>query len=311
VPLAQSSPHPRQSAALALALGLMLGIVAAVGLDYLDDSVKHVEDVERIVRPLAILGAIPAIVDWRDRLRTRLVTIEDSNSNASEAYRSLRTNVQFAGLRREAHILQVSSPVAAEGKTTTLANLAVTLSLAGQRVAVVDCDLRRPRVHEFFDCTNEVGFTSVLLGDAPLSHAMQDVRLDNGASIGLLASGPLPPNPAELLGTVRVAEMFAALRAEHDYVLIDAPPVLPVTDAVVLSSRVDGILLVATVKVTGRRDLAKAVAAFEAADAPVLGVVVNGAEVTGGYAYSYYHRSHSDDGSGNGARERVRGRVRA
>jgi capsular exopolysaccharide synthesis family protein len=311
VPKVQTSPKPRQSAALAIALGLMLGIVAAIGLDYLDDSVKNVEEVGRIVRPLTVLGAIPAIDDWRNRHQARLVTIEDTGSTASEAYRSLRTNVQFAGLRREAHVLQISSPVAAEGKTTTLSNLAVTLSLAGQRVAVVDCDLRRPRVHEFFGCTNEVGFTSVLLGDAPLSHAVQDVRLPNGASIGLLASGPLPPNPAELLGTVRVAELLAALRNEYDYVLIDAPPVLPVTDAVVLSSRVEGVLLVATTKVTGRRDLAKALSTFDAADAPLLGVIVNGAESTSGYAYSYYYRSHGDDGGSNGARDRIRGRVRA
>lgn len=310
VPTTQESPKPRQSAALAVALGLLLGIVAAIALDFLDDSVKNVEEVERIVRPLPILGAIPAIADWRNRDQPRLVTMEDSGSTASEAYRSFRTSVQFAGLRREAHVLQVSSPVAAEGKTTTLANLAVTLSLAGQRVTLVDCDLRRPRVHEFFGMTNQVGFTSVLLGDDPLSSAQQQVRLPNGAAIQLLASGPLPPNPAELLGTSRVAELLVALRTENDYVLIDAPPVLPVTDAVVLASRVDGVLLVATAKVTGRRDLAKAVQAFQAADSPLLGVIVNGADVSTTYAYEYSYRPHTEDGVGDRARARQRARVR-
>ncbi|MEY2424651.1 MAG: tyrosine-protein kinase [Actinomycetota bacterium] len=309
IPTVQTSPKPRQSAALAIALGLLLGIVAAIALDFLDDSVKHVEEVERIVRPLPILGAIPAIVDWRNRNQTRLVTIEDSGSTASEAYRSLRTSVQFAGLRRDAHCLQISSPVAAEGKTTTLANLAVTLSLAGQRVTVVDCDLRRPRVHEFFGLSNEVGFTSVLLGDHPLSHAVQHIALPNGARIQLLASGPLPPNPAELLGTTRVAELLAALKNENDYVLIDAPPVLPVTDAIVLASRVDGVILVATAKVTGRRDLTQAVTAFASADSPVLGVVVNGAEVSTAYNYEYSYRA-GGDGTGGTHRERQRSRVR-
>jgi capsular exopolysaccharide synthesis family protein len=309
IPKAQISPKPRQSAALAVALGMLLGIVAAIALDFLDDSVKSVEEVERIVRPLPILGAIPAIADWRNRDIPRLVTIEDSGSTASEAYRSFRTNVQFAGLRRDARILQVSSPVAAEGKTTTLANLAVTLALAGQRVTIVDCDLRRPRVHEFFGMSNEVGFTSVLLGDNPLSHALQRVTLANGAAIQLLASGPLPPNPAELLGTARVAELLAALQADNDYVLIDAPPVLPVTDAVVLASRVDGVVLVATAKVTGRRDLAKALATFQAADSPLLGIVVNGADVSTSYAYEYSYRPHTDDGLGR-TRERTRSRVR-
>jgi polysaccharide biosynthesis transport protein len=309
-PRAQESPKPRQSAALAVALGMLLGIVAAIGLDFLDDSIKSVEEVERIGRGLPILGAIPAIADWRNRDIARLVTIEDSGSTASEAYRSLRTNVQFAGLRRDARVLQISSPVAAEGKTTTLANLAVTLSLAGQRVTVVDCDLRRPRVHEFFGMSNEVGFTSVLLGDHPLSHALQHVALPNGAAISLLASGPLPPNPAELLGTVRVAELLAALVAENDYVLIDAPPVLPVTDAIVLASRVDGVVLVATAKVTGRRDLGKALATFQAADSPLLGIIVNGAEVTSSYSYEYSYRPHTEDGAGSRTRERQRSRVR-
>ena len=291
VPTQPISPQPKRSAALALALGLMLGIVAAIGLDFLDDSVKSVEEVERIARNLPILGAIPTIADWKNRDVARLMTIEDPNSVVSEAYRSLRTNVQFAGIKREARVLQVSSPVAAEGKTTTLANLAVTIALSGRRVTVVDCDLRRPRVHEFFGVSNEVGFTSVLLGDQPLSSALQRVVLPDGAVIQMLASGPLPPNPAELLGTSRVSELLAALKAESDYVLIDAPPVLPVTDAVVLASRVDGVMLVATAKVTGRRHLNQALSSFRAADSPLIGIIVNGAQSSSSYTYEYSYRA--------------------
>ncbi len=297
VPVTAISPKPKESAALAIALGFLLGVVAAIALDFLDDSVKTVEEVERIVRPLAVLGAIPAIADWRNRDQARLATIEDSSSSVAEAYRSLRTSVQFAGLRREARCLQISSPVAAEGKTTTLANLAVTLSLSGRKVTVVDCDLRRPRVHEFFGLSNEVGFTSVLLGDVPLSGALQRVTLPDGASMQLLASGPLPPNPAELLGTSRVAELIAALRSDSDFVLIDAPPVLPVTDAVVLASRVDGVMLVATAKVTGRRHLNQALRAFQSADSPLLGVIVNGAPINAAYSYDYNY-SRTNNGRG-------------
>lgn len=295
------SPKPKESAVLALALGFLLGLVAAVALDFLDDSVKQVEEVERIARPLAILGAIPTIADWRNRDQARLATIEDPGSSISEAYRSLRTSVQFAGLKREARCLQISSPVAAEGKTTTLANLAVTLSLSGRRVTVVDCDLRRPRVHEFFGLSNEVGFTSVLLGDQPLSSALQRVQLPDGTTMQLLASGPLPPNPAELLGTSRVSELIAALKAESDFILIDAPPVLPVTDAVVLASKVDGVMLVATAKVTGRRHLNAALSSFRNADSPMLGVIVNGAQATSTYTYEYSYRPKSGSGRGDGA----------
>jgi capsular exopolysaccharide synthesis family protein len=300
------SPKPAQSAALALALGFLLGVVAAVGLDFLDDSVKEVDEVERIARPIAVLGAIPTIADWRNRDQARLATIEDTGSTVAEAYRSLRTSVQFAGLRREARVLQISSAVASEGKTTTLANLAVTLALSGRRVTVVDCDLRRPRVHEFFGLSNDVGFTSVLLGDQPLSSALQRVVLPDGARMQLLASGPLPPNPAELLGTSRVAELIAALKSDSDFVLIDAPPVLPVTDAVVLAACVDGVMLVATVKVTGRRHLGAALRAFEAADSPMLGVIVNGAPGTTAYAYEYSYRPAAGQ-SGNGRRQRGNG----
>ena len=303
------SPRPKESAALAIALGLLLGLIAAVALDFLDDSVKQVDEVERIVRPLPVLGTIPTVADWRNRDQARLITIDDPKDGVSEAYRALRTSVQFLGLRREARCLQISSPVAAEGKTTTLANLAVTLALSGRRVTVVDCDLRRPRVHEFFGLSNEVGFTSVLLGDAPLSAALQRVVLPDGASMHLLASGPLPPNPAELLGTSRVAELLAALKSEADFVLIDAPPVLPVTDAVVLSSRVDGVMLVATAKVTGRRHLSQAVSEFSKADANLLGVIVNGAPASGAYAYNYAYRPRP--GSNGNGRERGRDKARA
>ncbi|MEY2467634.1 MAG: tyrosine-protein kinase [Actinomycetota bacterium] len=307
------SPKPKESAALAIALGLLLGLIAAVGLDFLDDSVKHVDEVERIVRPLPVLGTIPTVADWRNRDQARLITIDDPKDGVSEAYRALRTSVQFLGLRREARCLQISSPVAAEGKTTTLANLAVTLALSGRRVTVVDCDLRRPRVHEFFGLSNEVGFTSVLLGDAPLSAALQRVILPDGASMQLLASGPLPPNPAELLGTSRVAELLAALKSESDFVLIDAPPVLPVTDAVVLSARVDGVMLVATAKVTGRRHLSQAVAEFSKADANLLGVVVNGAPASGAYAYNYTYRPRPDrnDNGRDRGRDKARAKSRA
>ena len=302
-PTTPVSPRPLTSAALALALGALIGAAAAIALDFLDDSFKRQDEVERLSRGLPILGSIPAVLDWRSRETPRLVTIEDPGDPVSEAYRALRTSVQFIGVRQELRTIQVSSPVASEGKTTTLANLAVTLALSGRRVAVVDCDLRRPRLHEFFSAPNGVGFTSVLLGDQPLASALRRVSLPGGASFDLLPSGPLPPNPAELLGTSRVAELIAALRAENDYVLIDAPPVLPVTDAVVLSTRVDGLLLVATAGVTSRRHFSRALSTLQSADAPVLGIVVNGAPNESGYGYGYNSRYTQTERPTSGRRE--------
>ncbi|MBA3652979.1 MAG: CpsD/CapB family tyrosine-protein kinase, partial [Actinobacteria bacterium] len=267
----------------------------------LDDTVKTVEDIERHAHGKGILGTIPAVTDWRNRDTARLVTIEDPTAPISEAYRSVRTSLQFIGLRQPLRTLMVTSPMAAEGKTTTLANLAVTLARSGRRVICIDCDLRRPRLHSFFGLSPTTGFTSVLLGDSPLSASLQNVDVTGGGSLRLLASGPLPPNPAELLGTSRVNELLAAVAADADIVLVDAPPLLPITDAVVLSSRVDGVVLVATAQVTSRRHLGRATQLLDQAGAETVGVVFNGATPESGYGYNYQYR-YGGKGSGDGSR---------
>ena len=195
-----------------------------------------------IAAPVPVIGLIPAVGGWKERDEIQLVSLTDPNSAAAEAYRTLRTAIQFIALDRPMRTLQVTSSNASEGKTTTLANLGVALAKAGQRVILVCCDLRRPRLHEFFGLSNDVGFTSVLLGKVPLSGALQDVP--EVPRLRLLASGPLPPNPSELLSSGRTEEVFAALKAEADIVLIDSPPVLPVTDALVLFRQVDATLMV-------------------------------------------------------------------
>jgi non-specific protein-tyrosine kinase len=183
----------------------------------------------------------------------------------------------------------VTSPSAAEGKTTTLANLSVALAQAGQRVVVSCCDLRRPRIHDFFGLDNAVGLTSVLLGELPISAALQPVP--GVKNLWVLASGPLPPNPSELLSSSRTAEVMATLHGHADVVLVDSPPVLPVTDAVVLSSRVDAVLLIATVGVTTGKALRRALEMLNQVDAPVIGTVLNGTTGDGSYGYGYqYYR---------------------
>ncbi len=182
----------------------------------------------------------------------------------------------------------MTSPNASEGKTTTLANLAVALSQAGQTVAILSCDLRRPRIHEYFGLSNAVGFTSVLLGETPLSAALQ--RVPNLPRLLLLASGGLPPNPSELLSSRRTAEVFAALREKVNIVLVDSPPVLPVTDAAVLSARVDGTLMVAMAGQTNSKDVVRALETLRNVDTTVVGAVLNGATAESGYGYGagYY-----------------------
>jgi len=204
-----------------------------------------------------------------------LVTITDPISPASEAYRTLRLNLQFATLDAPLRTLLVTSPSPDEGKSTTLANLAVTVAQAEQRVIMVDCDLRRPRLHELFHLSNDLGLTTVMLDDQALSAPpLQDTGV---AGLQLLASGPLPPRPADLLGSQRMERVLERLLADADLVILDAPPVMAVTDAVVLATKVDGVLLVVSAGTTKRENAQQAVERLRKVNAHIVGSVLNNA----------------------------------
>lgn len=283
------APRPVRSGMIALALGLVLGFGLALLLEFLDDSVKSKEDLERVAPGVNVLGLVPVVTDWRSKDEAFLVSVAEPKSAAAEAYRTLRTSLQFLALEQPMRTLQVTSPNAGEGKTTTLANLAVAMARSGVRVVIVCCDLRRPRIHEFFGLSNEIGFTSVLLGKVPLTGALQEVA--DQPRLQVLASGPLPSNPSELLSSKRTVEVLTLLQAEADLVLIDCPPVLPVTDALVLSGRVDASLLVCVAGATARKEAARSVELLRQVDAPLVGVVLNGVTEEGSYGYGYqYYR---------------------
>jgi capsular exopolysaccharide synthesis family protein len=248
---------------------------------------------------LGVLGLIPQVSDWKAKEKSRVMSLTEPSSPTAEAYRILRTSIQFLSLDRRIRILQVTSANAQEGKTTTLANLAVAFANSGLRTVAVCCDLRRPRVHEFFNLGNAVGFTSVLLGNVGLTQALQPVQ--GQERLLLLASGPLPPNPAELLATSRTAELFRTLAGQADVVLIDSPPVLPVTDALVLSQWVDSTLFVGSAGLTTRKAAARAVEMLQQVNAPLAGAVLNGvtnASGYAGYASSYYTAEVQEIGNG-------------
>ena len=293
VPGSPVEPRPLRSGVLAGFLGLIFGVGLAFLFEYLDDSIKSKEDLDRVVTGLPVLGLVPTVAAWREKDKPQLVSIGDPSSAAAEAYRSIRTSIQFMALDRPMRTIQMTSPNAGEGKTTTLSNLAIALARAGQRVIVVCCDLRRPRVHEFFWLSNNVGFTSVLLGEVPLSAAIQAVPGED--RVKLLASGPAPPNPSELLGGRRTVELFTALQNECDVVLIDSPPVLPVTDAAVLSSRVDATVLVATVGQTTQKELHRAFELLKQVDAPLIGTVLNGVSADASYGYAEQYKYYAPE----------------
>lgn len=202
-----------------------------------------------------------------------LITISNPRSPISEAYRTLRTNLEFSSLDKPLKTMVVTSAGPEEGKSTTLANLAVTLAQAEKRVILVDCDLRRPSQHEIFGVANGIGLTSMVVDEEAFKNPpLQETPVPN---LKLLPSGPLPPNPSELLGSRRMEEIIATLRERADLVLFDAPPIIAVTDAAVLASKVDGVLLVINAGTTKRDHAQRAKALLEKVNARLVGAVLN------------------------------------
>ncbi|MBI4491435.1 MAG: CpsD/CapB family tyrosine-protein kinase [Chloroflexi bacterium] len=216
--------------------------------------------------------------------RPDLIALSSPHSPAAEAFRALRTSIQFSSLDRALKTLQVTSTGPQEGKSTVLANLAVTMAEAGLQVVAVDCDLRRPCLHELFGLVARPGFTDAVLADDGTPLPLQQTAVKG---LRLLAAGALPPNPSELLGSQRAVRVLEVLASQADLVLLDSPPVAAVTDAVVLASRVDGVLWVVSAGKT-RRDLARrARAQLEKVNARILGVVLNNVRVDKSL-YRYY-----------------------
>jgi polysaccharide biosynthesis transport protein len=289
-PAAPSSPKPAQDALLGLVAGLILGLAVAFLRDSLDDAVASKEAAEHLASA-PVLAAVPMVTSWRKRDRPLVVTLARPASPATEAYRSLRTSLQFVRQEHELRTILVTSPAAAEGKTSTLANLGAVFAQAGQNVLMVSCDLRKPRLGQFFGIDEGAGLTTAILGEDTLENLIQPTPgTDN---LWLLPSGPTPPNPAELLNGARAQEIFARLRDTFDLVLIDSPPVLPVTDAVVLSKDVDATLLIVAAYRTNSGDLHRAAEKLAQVDARVVGVVLNEATKMGsGYYGGYYGGRH-------------------
>jgi non-specific protein-tyrosine kinase len=202
-----------------------------------------------------------------------LITLTDPRSPISEAYRSLRTNLSFYSLDEPLRSLVVTSPAKAEGKSTTIANLAVTMAQSGRKTILVDCDLRRPSLHTLFELKIEPGLTNMVL-EGNTEPLLQETSVDN---LWLLASGPKPPNPADLLGSIKVDQVIKQLLGLADIVLFDAPPVIAVTDAAVLGAKVDGVLLVISAGQTRRDHAERAKELLEKAKVRIIGATLTNA----------------------------------
>jgi len=289
-PAVQVGPDVRMNVLFAALIGLGLAIGAVLLLEYLDDTVKTPEEAERRVG-LTGLGVVDLFAHGAARA-DGLVTLTQPRSPTAESYRTLRTNLQFSLLRRPLGSLVVTSPNPGEGKSTTSANLAVVMAQSGKRVVLVDGDLRKPALHRFFGLPNNLGLTSLLL-DA--SSRPQDAlrSIDAVPELRVLTSGPLPPNPAEVLGSPGMKRVLAALQADADLVIVDSPPILLVTDAAILAAEAAGTLIVLDSGGTRTDAARKAAETLQKAGVAPLGAVVNKlnrTQVGGSYRYGSYYR---------------------
>jgi capsular exopolysaccharide synthesis family protein len=294
VPTSPIRPRTKMNTLLAAVVGAMLAVGVAFLVEFLDDTIKTPEDVEATLAA-ATLGAVAR--SKNGEASQGLITLEAPKSPISEAYRVLRTNVRFSNVDHPNQSLLVTSANPTEGKSTTVSNLGVVMAQAGQRVILVDSDLRRPRLQRVFELDNRQGLTDALVSDGmELNGFLQDTAVPN---LRVMTSGPLPPNPSELLSSQRMHQLVDRLKAEADVVLFDSPPVMAVTDASILAKQVDGVLLVVDSGQTRRGMAEQAYRTLQQVGASVLGVILNKIALTrGGYYYYYYSGYYSDDGHG-------------
>jgi capsular exopolysaccharide synthesis family protein len=287
VPGSPVAPNIPTILMLAVVLGLGTGLSLAFLLDYLDNTVKSQEDVENAVR-LPLLGIIPTIAAENGAAQLEpLHIVEHSKSMVAECCRAIRTNILFMSPERPFKSLLVTSSGPQEGKSTTTINLGISMAQSGNRVLLIDTDMRRPRLHRAFGVSCEMGVSTLILGESPMSDVIKSTEVPN---LWIMPCGPLPPNPAELLHTNRFREMLEQVQDRFDRIVFDSPPLGAVTDAAVLSTHVDGVVLVAKCGRTTREMMIRCRRQLEDVKANVLGCVLNDIDPSRPtYGYNYYH----------------------
>jgi capsular exopolysaccharide synthesis family protein len=280
VPSSPVSPNVLMNIALGLLVGLAIGVGLAVLRQVLDTRIRNERDVE-LVTDAAIIGGI--VFDPKAASRP-LIVQDDPRSPRAESFRTLRTNLQFLDVGRGGRSFIVTSSIQSEGKSTTAANLAIALADSGVRVLLVDADLRRPKVAKYMGLEGAVGLTDALIGRVQLDDVLQEW---GRGRLSVLPAGTVPPNPSELLGSAAMGNLIKELRTRFDVVLFDAPPLLPVTDAAILSRFVGGVILVVAAGRANRHHVGGAISALENVGSTVAGIVLTMLPTKGPDAYGY------------------------
>ena len=302
LPAKPYKPNKQLNLLLAAVVGLFLGVGLAFFFEYLDNTVKTPEDVEQMIR-LPSFGMVPEISsERRKKLESgasypvELITFGHPKSMLSEAYRNIRTSILLSFSEKPPKKIVISSPNPAEGKTTTVINTAIALSQTGAQVLIIDTDLRKPRVHKVFDQENGVGLSNFLSGHAELDSIIKKTEVPN---LYYIPSGPIPPNPSELVSSNRFKNMLASLGERFDHLVLDSPPVLGFADAIILSTSVDGVILVVLGGKTPRETLQRAKDVLHQVNVKILGVVINRIDIQRsdyGYYYYRYHHYYGKEG---------------
>lgn len=287
-PLSPASPNHVVNGMLGLLLGLALGIGAAFLRERLDDRLRGRSDLERYAAA-PVLAIVPTVPEWRKSKQTMLVTLQQPQSAASEAYRTLRTGVLFAAGQHHLKVILLTSANAGEGKSATTANLGVALAQSGKRVIMISGDLRKPRLVQFFSDNRGPGVTNVLAGEANLWTSLVNTMLP---TLKALPSGPIPSNPTELLGSAGMRKILDDCAKVADIVLIDGPPVLALADAITLAPMADGVLLVADAQNTHRGAVEHAREQIDRVHARVIGAVLNNFDPAKAGAQAYYYQDY-------------------
>jgi len=299
LPTRPSSPNHSKTGAIALLAGLALGVGAAFLKERLDDRLDGRAGLESIFGA-SVLAVVPRSPQWRKASEAYLATESDPHSVVSEAYRTLRTGLLFAASQRESKTVLITSAQAGEGKTATTANLGVVLAQAGKRVIIVSADLRKPRLNNFFNTRAPRGLTNVLAGECRATEALVPVSAA-ASNLRLLPSGPIPGNPAELLGSEAMRKLIAELRGAADFILVDVAPILAVADAMTLAPMVDSVLFIADAGQATGGGIQQARSQLDQVNARVVGAVLNNFDPSKSRGYSvaapYTHYRHAAEGS--------------
>jgi polysaccharide biosynthesis transport protein len=285
-PQSPVQPRPLQDAILAAVVGVFLAAGIVFLIEFLDDSIRDPQEVTR-KWGIPVLG----IVASYDTSGSALITQKQPRSPVSEAFRSLRTNLQFASIDRPLRTILVTSPSPGDGKTTVAANLGIVIAQSGRSVALVDSDLRRPTVHKIFQLSNRMGLTDQFIRMQELTDGL--VKPTEIKDLSVVTTGSLPPNPSELLSSEKMSDILRQLSNQFNTIIVDTPPALVVTDAIVLAPRVDGVIVVVKPTVTKRAELRRVIEQLQHVKANLLGVVINDVKIGhSGYYYRGYYANH-------------------